>query len=176
MNKNLELLKAIVVLPGIALVIIPASILYHTRPTGVLCNLECPHSILPLTAGVLFVLVGTILAFKTVTLFFTVGDGTPAPWAPPKHFVVQGPYRHVRNPMLLSVLGILIGEAVLFESFALLIWCIVFWVINTFYFIWFEEPGLAKRFGTEYLEYKKHVRRWLPRISPWKVSNQTSTS
>lgn len=167
MNKKIELIKAIALLPGMALIVIPGIILYFTHPAGFLWNLGFPKNMLPLGAGFLFVIVGVIFALKTVMLFFTAGDGTPAPWAPPKYFVVQGPYCYVRNPMLLSALGILIGEAVLFGSFALLIWCIVFWVINTFYFIRFEEPGLAKRFGTKYLEYKKHVRRWLPRITPW---------
>jgi protein-S-isoprenylcysteine O-methyltransferase Ste14 len=103
----------------------------------------------------------------TVSLFMTEGQGTPAPWSPPKQFVVQGPYAFVRNPMILSVLSILIGEALFFGSIAILIWCFVFWMVNTVYFFYFEEPGLVKRFGREYEEYRKHVHRWIPRLRPW---------
>lgn len=34
----------------------------------------------------------------------------------------------------------------------------------------FEEPGLKKRVGDEYLEYKQRVRRWIPRITPYNPS------
>lgn len=125
--------------------------------------------VLPGTAlGLIFGVSGLFVAFKTVSLFMTVGDGTPAPWAPPRKFVVEGPYRYVRNPMLLSVLAILITETCFLGSVPILAWCLVFWLINTLYFIYVEEPGLEKRFGPDYVEYKKHVRRWLPRLKPWK--------
>jgi protein-S-isoprenylcysteine O-methyltransferase Ste14 len=43
----------------------------------------------------------------------------------------------------------------------------LFFAINHVYFILSEEPGLEKRFGQEYLEYKKNVPRWIPRLKPW---------
>ena len=30
-----------------------------------------------------------------------------------------------------------------------------------------EEPGLARRFGYEYLAYQRNVPRWIPRVRPW---------
>lgn len=167
MNKNTELLKAIIVLPGTSLILIPAIILYLTWPLNFLCGFGFPTAWIPLAVGVLFMLTGILLSLKTVVLFLMVGDGTPAPWAPPRNFVVSGPYRYVRNPMLLSVLSILLGEAIFFGSFPILIWCVAFWIINTIYFIWFEEPSLVLRFGNDYMDYKKNVRRWLPRLTPW---------
>jgi protein-S-isoprenylcysteine O-methyltransferase Ste14 len=49
-----------------------------------------------------------------------------------------------------------------------LAWAILVFIINTVYFIFSEEPGLQKRFGEEYVEYKKNVPRWIPRLKPWK--------
>jgi len=167
-NKNLELARAIIVLPGTALVLIPGLILYNTEPLFFLFGLKFPAALWPLGIGLVFAVSGLLAAFKTVSLFMTVGDGTPAPWAPPKNFVVEGPYRYVRNPMLLSVLAVLLAEACFLGSIPILVWCLVFWLINTLYFIYVEEPGLVKRFGADYVEYKKHVRRWLPRLKPWK--------
>jgi protein-S-isoprenylcysteine O-methyltransferase Ste14 len=40
------------------------------------------------------------------------GLGTPAPIAPTKHLVVSGLYRHVRNPMYLGVLAVVVGQGV----------------------------------------------------------------
>jgi len=32
----------------------------------------------------------------------------------------------------------------------------------------YEEPHLEKLFGDEYREYRRHVRRFIPRLSPWR--------
>lgn len=168
MKKSAELVKAIILLPGSMLILIPSLILYSTRSFHFLCGVEFPQAWIIFGAAFFFSFVGISLAIKTVSLFATVGDGTPAPWAPPKHFVVRGPYCYVRNPMLFSAILILLGEAIFFGSLPVLFWCVIFWGMSTIYFILFEEHGLAKRFGNDYLEYKKNVRRWIPRLSPWK--------
>jgi protein-S-isoprenylcysteine O-methyltransferase Ste14 len=45
-----------------------------------------------------------------------VGRGTLVPAVPPKHLVVSGFYRYVRNPMYLGVLLVIVAEGVLFRS------------------------------------------------------------
>jgi len=40
-------------------------------------------------------------------------------------------------------------------------------VVNAAYIPLSEEPGLVKRFGEEYLTYKRNVPRWVPRWTPW---------
>jgi protein-S-isoprenylcysteine O-methyltransferase Ste14 len=172
MNKKAELLRSIIILPGMVLVFIPAIIGYFTWPMNFLCGLLFPAALLALIVGGVFVLAGVFFSYKTVSIFFTVGDGLPVPWTPPRNFVVSGSYCYVRNPMLISVLSILLGEAIIFGSFAILLWCAAFWIINTFYFILFEEPALVLRFGDDYIEYKKNVRRWLPRVRPWEQNKK----
>ena len=95
------------------------------------------------------------------------GEGTPAPWEPPRKLVVRGPYRHARNPMISSVLILIAAEALLFGSWPLLVWMGVFFLGNVVYFPLVEEKGLAERFGQAYREYKKNVPRWLPRRRGW---------
>src|SRR4051812_32417837 len=51
---------------------------------------------------------------------FARADGTPAPPMPTGHLVVVGPYRYVRNPMYLAVLAIILGQALLIRSGAVL--------------------------------------------------------
>lgn len=118
--------------------------------------------------GLLFVIIGFIGMALTIWMFIKMGKGTLAPWSPPKRLIVSGPYAHVRNPMITSVLLILFGEVLIFESWKLLAWLTVCLAINHAYFILVEEPGLAKRFGKEYCDYKHNVPRWIPRILPWK--------
>lgn len=110
---------------------------------------------------------GLTLFLYTVVLFRTYGKGTLAPWTPTQKLVVFGPYRYCRNPMITGVFFILIGESMVYYSINILIWAGVFFLINTTYFLLKEEPDLYKRFGEEYLEYKKNVPRWIPRLKPY---------
>ncbi len=96
--------------------------------------------------------------------FVERGRGTPMPLDPPRRLVVVGPYRYVRNPMYLSVTLIVLGEALLVRSGALLVyWAVWFGVVNLFV-LGYEEPALRRRFGAEYERYREAVGRWLPRV------------
>jgi protein-S-isoprenylcysteine O-methyltransferase Ste14 len=99
------------------------------------------------------------------------GGGTPAPWEPIKNFVVLGPYRYVRNPMLIGVNLLLIAEAILLQSIPIFLWMVAFVIINTIYFALSEEPQLEKRFGQAYANYKRNVPRWIPRPTPYRGSD-----
>jgi protein-S-isoprenylcysteine O-methyltransferase Ste14 len=70
--------------------------------------------------------------------------------------------------MILSVILVVLGEAFLFASIWIGAMAVFFYLLNTVYFVFSEEPGLEKRFGEEYLEYKRNVPRWIPRLRPWK--------
>ena len=108
---------------------------------------------------------GTILAI-TVYTFITKGSGTLAPWFPTGKLVITGLYRYVRNPMIIGVLIVLLGESLMLLSWKILLWMILFFLINQFWFLLFEEPSLEKRFGAEYRDYKKRVPRWVPNLQP----------
>ncbi len=119
-----------------------------------------------LFGGILSVL-GFVGIYKTVSLFTTYGDGTPAPYDPPKKFVAKGLYRYVRNPMMIGVFLVLLGESVFFRSYLVLIWTMFFVAVNLIYIPLFEEPELINRFGASYLKYKNNVPRWLPNKRPY---------
>ncbi|OOK68940.1 phospholipid methyltransferase family protein [Mycobacterium kansasii] len=82
--------------------------------------------------------------------------------------VVGGPYRHVRNPMISSVLCILLGEAALAASGWLLRWFATFWAVQVVAIRFWGEPHLRQRYGAEYVEYRRNVPGWIPRISAWR--------
>jgi protein-S-isoprenylcysteine O-methyltransferase Ste14 len=141
--------------------VIPALILWRS---GVDIDL------LPAVVGSALIVAGLALVWWTVTLFVTQGRGTLAPWDPTSRLVVRGPYLHVRNPMISGVAVMLGGEALLFGSWALAIMLAIFAAANAIYFPLVEEPGLSRRFGSDYEEYRRHVPRWVPRLRPWRVS------
>ncbi len=121
-------------------------------------------------AALLLAGVGIVFSIWTATLFRRFGEGTPAPWDPPQKIVIRGPYRHVRNPMITSVLVTLLAEAIFFHSWPIAFWMLIFFLGNAVYFPLVEEKGLEKRFGDDYLKYKAHVPRWIPRLRVWKDS------
>lgn len=120
--------------------------------------------------GLVVAVAGLVPAVWTARLFLTVGEGTPAPWAPPKRLVVLGPYRHVRNPMIMGVLGVLAAESLLLGSWPIAGWMLVFCLVQMIYLISVEEPTLERRFGEDYRRYKANVPRWIPRVAPWDLS------
>ena len=69
--------------------------------------------------------------------------------------------------MISCVIFILFGEALLLFSARHLGWAVIFLVMNMIYIPLLEEPQLEQRFGEPYREYRRHVRRFLPRTDPW---------
>ena len=114
--------------------------------------------------GVIIMGIGLIAIAITVSSIIKIGKGTLAPWSPSQHLVINGLYRYVRNPMILGVLTVLIGESCAILSHRILIWAGCFFVINTIWFLVFEEPSLEKKFGEEYRQYKRNVPRWITRF------------
>ena len=120
------------------------------------------------TAGLGLMLIGLLIMAHTIAAFIVIGRGTLAPWSPTSRLVVSGLYAHVRNPMILGVIIVLLGEALAFGSWRILAWATAFFAINTLYFVMLEEPGLEKRFGEDYRRYRQNVPRWMPRLRPWR--------
>ena len=149
-------------------VVIPATILLFTGPDTFDLWQSFPATRVGLPIlGCAFLCLGLVLMVATIRLFVTVGKGTLAPWNPTQRLVVQGVYRHVRNPMISGVFFILLGEAILAASLPLFIWFAAFVLGNAVYIPLAEEPGLVKRFGDDYLAYQRNVPRWIPRLWPW---------
>ncbi len=145
--------RAIVLLPGTVVVVVPAVILASGDGFDVGWGGA---------AGLPLIAAGVALWIWTVRLFARIGKGTLAPWDPTERLVVEGPYRYVRNPMITAVLAVLLGEAAVFGSAGVLAWAGAFLAVNWTYFVLVEEPGLERRFGDEYRAYKRAVPRWIP--------------
>jgi len=159
-------LLSIILLPGTVIVLVPSFLLY-TSSVFFRVEITFPGNAIGLVASFFFFVFGVTLVGTTIHLFIRDGKGTLALWAPPRALVVKGPYRYVRNPMIIGVLCILVGEALLAWSVILALWTLIFFAANTLYFPLIEEPKLRKRFGKEFDDYARSVPRWIPRLTPW---------
>jgi protein-S-isoprenylcysteine O-methyltransferase Ste14 len=107
------------------------------------------------------------LLLHSFARFALQGLGTPAPPFPTRHLVVAGPYRYVRNPMYVAVIGLIAGQALLLGNRTLLFYGIVVWLaFHTFVKV-YEEPTLRRTHAAEYEEFCRNVPRWIPRLSAW---------
>jgi len=119
--------------------------------------------------GVLLVLAGGPGLVDSFARFALQGLGTPAPIAPTQKLVVSGLYRHVRNPMYVSVLAVVLGQALLFGDWRLLVYGALFWLACHLFVLAYEEPTLQRTFGAEYEAFRANVPRWIPRVRPWRA-------
>jgi protein-S-isoprenylcysteine O-methyltransferase Ste14 len=156
-------LLSIAILPFTVTVIVPW---WLAQSSGI----SAPHGATDLALvalGALLLAVGLLLFGASLGRFAKDGDGTLAPWDPPRKFVVTGPYRFVRNPMISGVVLILLGEAALLRSGLQLTWALLFLAGNLVVIPLVEEPMLRNRFGAAYEEYCRNVGRLVPRLTPW---------
>ncbi|GAB3456435.1 isoprenylcysteine carboxylmethyltransferase family protein [Streptomonospora sediminis] len=151
------------VAPGTVVGIIPWLI------TGWELSRPLPYWEAAQVAGALLICAGLFVCVHAFTRF-AAALGTPAPLAPTEHLVVDGFHRYVRNPMYVALVGVLIGEALLFASVGVLVWTLVCWTAAALGVRFFEEPMMRRSFGAEFAEYRRNVPAWLPRLRPWSPS------
>jgi len=112
--------------------------------------------------GVVLFVLGAIGYFWCATLFVKA-QGTPAPVFPTKRAVVTGLYRINRNPMYTSVLAVVFGQAIFFQSGRVAWYGVFLFVCFHLFVVFYEERDLRVRFDGEYEEFCGRVSRWLPR-------------
>jgi protein-S-isoprenylcysteine O-methyltransferase Ste14 len=148
-----------ILVPGTVAIYIPSLLLAGTAPAGDAWRFL---GLLPIAAGVLGYLAcalefllrggGTPAVFFTRPLRFLIGEE-------PKTVVQTALYQRSRNPMYLSVVTVVLGESLLFESRALLFYTLFLWLMFHLVVVFVEEPHLRQR--PDYEEYCSRVPRWL---------------
>jgi len=111
--------------------------------------------------------IGVLISGWCALEFALRGRGTPAPFDPPRRLVVTGLYRFVRNPMYFGLAIMLIGEAWLVGRIEIIYEMLIALLCVSIFVIVYEEPVLRGKFGDDYIEYCRNVRRWIPRLRPW---------
>jgi protein-S-isoprenylcysteine O-methyltransferase Ste14 len=147
----LRSVAAAALLPGTVTVVVPWVILRQTE------------SAMRHRPGVVLIALGTAVLVRCIRDFAVSGRGTLAPVDPPRHLVVSGLYRYVRNPMYVGVVLMLAGEAWAFGSLSLAAYAAGFLAVVNVFIQFHEEPALLKKFGASYEQYTRDVPRWVPR-------------
>lgn len=133
-------------------------------------QLQPPFLGLELTRGIgaIMILAGVPGLLDPFARFALQGLGTPAPIAPPRNLVVTGLYRHVRNPIFVGIVAIILGQAVLMGDWRLIVYGALLWLAFHVQVVAYEEPTLQQTFGDEYEAFRAAVPRWIPRMTPWR--------
>jgi protein-S-isoprenylcysteine O-methyltransferase Ste14 len=118
--------------------------------------------------GALPIITGFAVLLHAFSRFALEGAGTPAPVAPTERLVIGGIYRHVRNPMYVAVLAIILGQALLFGQISLVVYAGAVGMAMFAFVRLYEEPLLERRYGAAYAAYRNAVPGWLPRLTPWR--------
>ena len=150
-------LLAFLVLPGLVAVLVPP-----------LVALVDPWRSQVWMPGIAVLVAGAAVLLWCVRDFYAAGQGTLAPWDPPKRLVVAGLYRYTRNPMYVGVLLLVSGWAALLAAPLVAAYACVLAVVFHVRVIAGEEPWLESQFGTEWSKYRAAVPRWFPRARAWK--------
>ena len=127
--------------------------------------LGLPAFLSPLSRTVLggsLISMGSIFLFWSIWAQREIGKGTPMPLMATQNLVVQKPYSYCRNPIFFGVINLFFGISILFNSISSLVMMLVFSVIILLYTRFIEEKELEKRFGNEYLAYKKRTPFIIP--------------
>jgi len=141
-------LRAVIMLPGVVTIVIPGTILWLAGADsfGLWQSVPASRVVLPVIGG-LCICLGLLLMVATIRLFVTAGKGTLAPWEPTQRLVVQGVYRHVRNPMISGVILVLLGESLLTACLPLFCWFLVATLVNQRPKMRLRRPRLTSAIG-----------------------------
>jgi len=125
-------------------------------------------TITSIVAGFVIVLLGECLRFWGVSI---VGSETRTTGAVGGTFLITtGPYAYVRNPLYVGNLLLYAGIGVM--SMAMFPWlllvALVWFYVQYWLIVTREEEYLAQQFGEPFAEYCRHVRRFLPRRTPYR--------
>ena len=85
----------------------------------------------------------------------------PIPFNPSTRIVAHGLYRFTRNPMYVHFALWTLGLALLVDSVWMLLAVPIGLVLSDRIVVAREERYLERKFGDEYLDYKRRVRRWI---------------
>ena len=105
---------------------------------------------------------GLMILISAVSLF-KKKETTVNPMNPEKasSLVVDGVFKHTRNPMYLGMSVVLLSISIQFNLIGGLLIVSFFMAYITVFQIIPEEEAMEENFGEEYLSFKRSTRRWI---------------
>lgn len=122
-----------------------------------------------LLIGFVMVLIGEAIRFWGVSIAGSETRTTGTVGG--TYLITNGPFAYVRNPLYVGNMLLYAGVGVM--SMAVFPWLLIAacaWFLLQYYLIVTkEEEYLAERFGADYEDYRRNVRRFLPRLTPYRA-------
>ena len=118
-------------------------------------------------AGAALCIFGVLFAIYCAIILIITGPSVSAPYEAGGAFTISGPYRYMRNPLMLSIIVTLWGEAIYFERLSLILYAGLFTSAVHAWVVFFEEPALRRALKGTYGEYHKSVPRWFPKFKSY---------
>jgi protein-S-isoprenylcysteine O-methyltransferase Ste14 len=112
------------------------------------------------SSGSLFIVLGMVLNVAGFVTQRRAGTN-PIPLRPTTRIVSHGIYRYTRNPMYIGFALCSLGIAILSDSLWMVAAVPIGLVLTNVLIVTREERYLERKFGDEYREYQRRVRRWL---------------
>lgn len=130
--------------------------------------LHLPTFLTPVTRTILggvLIALGVFFLISSTKAQREIGKGTPMPLNSTQKLVVEEPYSYCRNPLYFGLINFFFGISIVIGSISSLVMVLIFSVIIVSYIKLIEEKELEKRYGNDYLEYKKATPLLIPRFS-----------
>ena len=144
---------------------------YTPLPFLVVMVLFARPTITSLVVGFAMVVLGEVIRFWGVSIAGAETRTTGRVGG--TYLITTGPFAHVRNPLYLGNMIMYAGVGVM--SMALFPWlllaAVVWFYVQYSLIISREEEYLAAQFGGAYDDYRKHVPRFLPRLTPYRTED-----
>lgn len=140
--------------------------------TNTLLHLPEYKTQLTTLTGLAFMVFGGILGTYSVRIFAENGKGgSPLPTDPPRRLITSNIFKWTRNPMFVASGFVWFGEFLFFGSILLLFYAIAWVSLNHIHLVIQDERWLEKRYGDEYIAYKRKVPRYFPKLPIFQQKN-----
>jgi len=125
-------------------------------------------------AGIAVMAAGEFLRFVGVAYAGPLTRVTGEVGAP--ELIVAGPFAYVRNPLYVGNILLYVGVGI--ASNALAPWLVIaaaaYFIVQYTMIVSLEEEFLEKKFGDAYEQYRASVRRFVPRLAPYRSPAQAT--
>ena len=121
----------------------------------------------PMMIGGLAVILGNLLFLSGIAVIAIIylqmkrAKTNIEPWKPTTKILDSGFYGFSRNPIYLGLTLMYLGISCFFNSIWFLPFLPIVLIVIHYGVILREEKYLESKFGEDYLDYKKRVRRWI---------------
>lgn len=148
--------------PGI--LVPPPAIYIGGLAVGWLLERYWPTKMLPASIGLalgLPLVVAGVLGLLWAAATMWRGGTTVNPYKSAVSLTMDGPFRYSRNPIYVADVLLYGGLALVFDWLWALALLPLVLIAMHFHVIVREERHLERKFGEDYLRYKRNVRRWV---------------